>query len=444
MLLTAPIGAGKSSKIIIPNLLRETGARSLFISDVKGELVRITAGALARYHEIWVFSPMSPERSTGYNPLAFIRSVEDAQEFATCWVKNTGASKDDFWPNTAKKLLTATLLHLRKAEPDAPFSRVADILCTTSYEELKQLFAGSPSIHARREVKTFFEYIDLNPKLTGSVMTDLNTRFQLLTSDQIRDVTARNEIDFAAMAQRPIALYMSIPRRYAERYQPLLACFMMQMFSVWEEEATKSPTGQLARGIACYLDEFANLGYIPNISGYISTARSSRIALLIVLQSFNQIDEKYGQEIRKTMLSNTTTHLLLPGAGLEETEYYSQRIGNTTIPKETRSIAGLGFNVQDATRTQDETGRRLLMADELRTMPEDTMLMINATSAPMVLKTTPYFREKRFQCLVNLPYHLPSRQQKGQVIASTGDPTVATEEPPRSTPNTQDEAFLLP
>ena len=102
------------------------------------------------------------------------------------------------------------------------------------------------------------------------------------------------------------------------------------------------PDRAACKGNRLLPDEFANLGYITNISGYISTARSSRIALLIVLQSFNQIDEKYGQEIRKIMLSNTTTHLLLPGAGLEETEYYSQRIGNTTIPKETRSIAGLG------------------------------------------------------------------------------------------------------
>jgi type IV secretion system protein VirD4 len=80
------------------------------------------------------------------------------------------------------------------------------------------------------------------PKLVGSVMTDISTRFQLLVSDQVRAVTTRNDIDFVAMTNKPVALYLSIPRRYAERYQPLLACFMMQMFSVWEQIA--STTGE--------------------------------------------------------------------------------------------------------------------------------------------------------------------------------------------------------
>jgi type IV secretion system protein VirD4 len=67
-------------------------------------------------------------------------------------------------------------------------------------------------------------------------MTNISTRFQLLVSDQVRAVTARNDIDFVAMTDKPVALYLSIPRRYAERYQPLLACFIMQMFALFSSE----------------------------------------------------------------------------------------------------------------------------------------------------------------------------------------------------------------
>ena len=409
-LLTASIGAGKSSKVIIPNLLLEKGNRSLFISDVKGELTRLTSGAVARYHEIWVFAPMTPTQSASYNPLSFIQTIEDAQELATCWVSNTGKSEEQFWANVAKKLMVAVMLHLKEAEPGAAFSRVADMLCNLSYEELKSALLNSQSIAARNEIRTFFDYLALNPKLIGSVMTDISTRFQLLVSDQVRAVTTRNDIDFVAMTNKPIALYLSIPRRYAERYQPLLACFMMQMFSVWEQIA--STTGQLPRGIMCYLDEFANLGYIPNISGYISTARSSRIALLIVLQSFNQLDDKYGPEVKKNILSQTTTHLLLPGAGLEETEYYSQRIGNSTIQKETESFTGENFFNSAISRTKDETGRRLLMSDEIRTMSDNNMLMISSTLAPILLRTTPYFRDRSLKDLTQIPLPL----QKGSLL----------------------------
>ena len=85
------------------------------------------------------------------------------------------------------------------------------------------------------------------------------------------------------------------------------------------------------------------------------------------------------------------------------------------------------------------------MADELRTIPEGTMLMINATSAPMLLKTTPYFREKHLQRLVNVPYHHPTRPPElprtGDTTAA-GDKTQAHEELPQANP--QDETFLLP
>lgn len=410
ILLTASIGAGKSSRVIIPNLLLEKGSRSLFVSDAKGELSRLTSGAVARYHEVWIFAPMSPRESASYNPLRFIQTVEDAQELAACWVSNTGKSEEQFWANVAKKLMVAVMLHLKEAEPDAAFSRVADMLCSLTYEELKSALLTSPSRAAKNEIRTFFDYLALNPKLIGSVMTDISSRFQLLVSDQVKAVTTRNDIDFAAMTAHPIALYLSIPRRYAERYQPLLACFMMQMFSVWEQIA--STTGQLPRGIMCYLDEFANLGYIPNISGYISTARSSRIALLIVLQSFNQLDEKYGQEVRKNILSQTTTHLLLSGAGIEETEYYSQRIGNSTIQKATESFSGESLLNNTVSRTKDETGRRLLMSDEIRTMSTDRMLMIPSTSAPILLQTTPYFLDRSLKDLTQIP----PPKQKGSLL----------------------------
>ena len=74
----------------------------------------------------------------------------------------------------------------------------------------------------------------------------------------------------------------------------------------------------------CYLDEFTNLGYIPGFGGYISTARSSGVAMLLAIQSFSQLDDRYGKAIKENILANTVNHLLLPGAGLEETQYYSR------------------------------------------------------------------------------------------------------------------------
>ena len=407
VLLTAPIGKGKSARVVIPNLCLERGNRSLLISDVKGELERKTAGIVSQYHEVWVFAPSNAQQSEGYNPLAYIRTFEDAKVFATCWVANTGKSDDEFWPNAAIRLMTATMLHLRAAEPGAPFSRLADILVYSKYEQMKRTLTTSSSAKVREEAIPFFDYMDRNPKLIGTLMVDTSARFGVLGSDEMRVATARNDIDFRAMAERPIALYLSIPARYQNLYQPLLACFMLQAFTTWEERAEAEPTGQLPRRIMCYLDEFANLGYISNLSSYISTARHTGVGLLIVLQDFSQIVEKYGRSMLENILGNTVTQLLLPGAGKEETEYYSARIGNTTVQTETHNTrGGRGFlGERDDSWTQGETGRRLMTPDEIRTMPAENMLMLGSSSAPMVLKTRLYFEDRAMMRLANLPFH---------------------------------------
>src|SRR5260370_3105745 len=380
--LVAPIGAGKTSRIVERNILRECGARSLLIPDVKGELVRVTGGWVAQHHEVWVFDPVHPERSEGYKRLAYIRTIEDAQEYARCCVSNTGKSPEEFWLDGGRDVMRWSMIRLRVAEAQAAFGRLGDILCGMTYPQLKSTFVTSPSEKARELALPFFDHMDKNPKLIGTLLVDLGTRFQLLVSDHVRAVTAHNQIDFLAMTERPVALYLSIPRRYSERYQPLLACMVMQMFGTWEERADASPTGRLPRQIMCYMDEFANLGYIPNMSGYITTARHTGVGMLIATQNYAQLDEKYGKAVRESILTNTKTHLLLLQAGLEETEYYSRRIGNATSPPTTHTTSGAVLDERE-TWTQGETGRRLMTPDELRTMAEDEMLMINATTAPI-------------------------------------------------------------
>ena len=304
-----------------------------------------------------------------------------------------------------------------------------------TYPQMKHTLLTSPSPKTQEEVTTLFDYLDKNPKLVGSLMADTGTRFQLLVSDQVRAVTSHNDIDFRVMAERPIALYLSIPRRYQERYQPLLACFMLQAFAAWEERAEEEPDGRLPRRIMCYLDEFAQLGHISSFSNYISTARHSGVGMLLVLQSFSQVVQKYGKNVLDNILVNTVTHLLLPGAGLEETEYYSKRIGNTTVRTETHSTSGSGVDARESW-TQGETGRRLMTPDELRTMPEDNMLMVSAAVAPLILRTRLYFVVRPLAKLANLPFtHVARKRQKPPASppAAAGSPTppsTAGQQPP--------------
>jgi type IV secretion system protein VirD4 len=407
VLIVGPSGKGKTAGVIVPGILSERGRRSLVIIDPKQEIVRLTAGAVTQHMQVQLFAPTQPERSQRYNPLAFIHSMEDAEDFAACWVSNTGRSSDPFWDRNTELLITATVLHVRAAQPGAPFSALADLLAGTSFEEMDALLSASPSQDARRIAGAFMKDLRLNEKTAGGVFTDVAGRFFRVQNPKIRAVTASNELDFSAMIDEPTALYLSIPSSAAERLQPLTACLLMQMFAAFIERAERAADGKLPRGVTCYLDEFANAGRIPHMSQRITMLRSSRVALIMAIQNYAQLDALYGEEQKTTILSNATTHLVLPGSGQEEVEFYSKRIGSTTVIGQTMSRNAMAREA-DTNQGQQEIGRKLVMPEELRTMKRGQLLLVSDTIAPLILWNTPYYRSSLAR-LANRPFDLPWR-----------------------------------
>ncbi len=376
--------------------------------------------------QVWIFAPTQPAISAGYNPLAHIHDVEDAQDFAEAWVSNTGTSSTTpFWDECARLLISAVALHLVATERAPAFSRLADIITTQGYEGIKELLRKTRSPEARWLGQQFLENMEMNERLIGSIMTEIIRRFQLLASPKARAVTATNDIRFDEMVTTPTAFYLSIPPSATRRYRPLLATMTMQMFKEWEKGTN---------GIACYLDEFSNIGHIPGYADFISTARALKVALFMAIQEFSQLDERYGKNDATSIKSNAITHLLLPGAGLEECEYYSKRIGDTTVASYSVNRRGGGLlGPDEVTTTESETRRRLMTPDELRTMPADTMLMIEATAASLLLKTRPYFLDSELAKRADRPYSVtrvraeqgpPPEQQSHKGLPSGPPPII--------------------
>ncbi len=432
LLLTGPTGSRKSTLEMIGNLLREQGSRSLFIPDLKNELHRIAAGFLAKHHQIWRFAPRHPHTSHGYNPLAYVKDAMDATLLAETWIFNTGVSRNDpFWSTIAQHFICAVILHIRKTEPLAPFARLHDYIVLKSYEELKDILIHSPSQTAREKMQQFLNNMGKNERLVGSTMSDIGIRFQLFDIEAVRTVTAINEIDFNAMVDDPTALFLSIPRSEVKVYRPLMATFTMQMFRTWEQRA--EDTGTLPRGIACYMDEFCNIGYIPSFDHFITTARYLRVALIMVIQSFSQLDSVYGPEVAETIRENANTHLLFPGAGLRECRYYSERIGDTTVKTWTRTSRGGGnlFGTEDVSYTEGQTRRRLFTPEELRTMKLYSVLMLRSTLPPMMLTARPYYDDPGVRRLANLPYNVTHirKEPPAPTPASSQEPPHETTQP---------------
>jgi type IV secretion system protein VirD4 len=393
-------GKGKTSLVFVPALLREQGRRSTFILDAKSELFPITAGALAERHRVWRLAPGEPALSQGYNPLAHIHRFEDAVDFARCWVHNTGESQEAFWKNVCEQLIAGATLHLRAAEPDAPLARLAELLGECTLPELRDLFRYSPSKEARKVAAPALNRMASNERLVGSVLTELSSRLFLLQGTGIQHVTAHNEIDFARMRQQATALFFCVPDGEMQRLRPLVSCFLLQMFATWIRQAIRSPQDALLRPMVCYLDEFGTVGSVPRMADLIATLRSRRVALVLACQGFAQLEERYGKAGAETILANASTHLVLPGVGQREAEFYSRRIGKTTITTWSSSRRGRW----DVSSHRGEAARWLIEPNEIRAMPERQILVLADIAAPLLVRVKPYYRINRLARRANLPF----------------------------------------
>jgi type IV secretion system protein VirD4 len=400
VLLVAPTGKRKTSGIIIPGLLSEQGNRSLVINDVKGELIQKCAGALSSYHDVYLFCPTRPQTSHQYNPLMHIETLEDAQDFAYNWILNTGTSESDpFWDRVSTQLLMATVLHLRAAEPDAPLSRLADILCGMELAEIQQILTTSPSPQAQSVTKALMHSLTLNPKLGGSIAIEVSSRLFILMSADVQTATTRNDLDFNALIQMPTALFLSIPASEKDRLRPISACLMMQLMKKLTKQAEKRG-GTLPRNVVFYLDEFANIGNISHFLEHISLVRSAGIAFIMAIQDFGQLKRVYGEDGFHTILANSTTQIVFPGCGPQETQHYSTLLGQETIVTMSRSTGLKGS-------TLSNTGRSLRTADELRTMALGNLIVVSDTMKPMLIRNRTYLQMPEMQERIGLPIPAP-------------------------------------
>lgn len=132
----------------------------------------------------------------------------------------------------------------------------------------------------------------------------------------------------------------------------------------------------------------------------IATLRSRHVALVLACQGFAQLEERYGKAGAETILANASAHLVLPGVGQREAEFYSRSIGKTTIITWSSSRRGRW----DVSSHRGEAARWLIKPNEIRTMPERQVLVLADVAPPLLVRVKPYYRIKRVAQRTHLPF----------------------------------------
>ena len=390
-------GAGKSATYSKPNAYQMLG--SYVFTDPKGELYDDTAGFLKDHgYDIKVLNLVNPATSDGYNPLAHIKSELDVDVIANTVVKgqkSDNSNADPYWDDMAEMLLKALIYYLLAVRPpeEQNLASCAELVRAASNNGgsnlLSELIGVLPYDHPAR---MYYKSVELaSDKTYSSILSSLQSKLGKFDSKEIAEVTSTDTIHFEDIANKKTALYV-ISSDTHTAYDFLLTIFFSQLIQQLYDFADKNPGGKLKVPCFFILDEFANIGRIPDFDKKISTSRSRKISFSVILQNLDQLEAIY-EKSHETILGNCDTHVFLGSNSFKTVEYFSKELGEKTISRKSDSINRDAHGKKTGKSESDQIMARALMTpDELRRMPNDDCIIFEKGLKPVKAKKFWYFK----------------------------------------------------
>lgn len=360
-------------------------------------------------YKIKVFNTIDFAKSMHYNPFAYISKKnreKDILKFVEVLIKNTSSqqpSGDDFWVKAEKLLYTAyiALIFAMYPEDEWNFETLIDMInnseCREDDEEFKNsidlefeivecwlnhtkhddpdvmadygdVFEAEPDAEQRRmgafALKQYKAYKLAAGKTAKSILISCSTRLAPFAIDEVLEITSYDELHLDKLGDELSALFIIISDTDAT-FNFLVAIMYSQLFNLLCTKADNSKGGKLTYHVRCLLDEFANIGEIPQFEKLIATIRSREISASIILQAKSQLKAIY-KDNADTIEGNCDTMLFLGGKEKSTLKEISESLGKETIDSFNTSTnrgqsESYGMNYQ-------KLGKELKSQDELAVM----------------------------------------------------------------------------
>ena len=295
--------------------------------DENGKPVRDRHGRIIyEPYRIKVLNTINFSKSMKYNPLAYVRSEKDILKLVNVIIANTKGdgekSSEDFWVKAERLLYCAligyiwyeaeseeknfhTLLELINAsearEDDEEFQSPVDLLFAKLEKEHPDHFA----------VKQYRKFKLAAGKTLKSILVSCGARLAPFDIKELRDIMTEDELELDTMGDQKTALFL-IMSDTDTTFNFVIAMLQSQLFNLLCDKADDFYNGRLPVHVRCLLDEFANIGQIPNFDKLIATIRSREISASIILQSQSQLKTIY-KDAADTIVGNCDSTLFLGG-----------------------------------------------------------------------------------------------------------------------------------
>ena len=423
-LMIGAAGVGKTAYFLYPNIEFACASGMSFLStDTKGDVAR-NYGAIARDcygYNVSVIDLRNPTRSDENNILHLVNKYMDiyladknnlsakakAEKYAKITAKtiiNIGGGdsanygQNAFFYDAAEGLLSSVILLL------AEFGEKNERHIVSVFKLIQDLIAKPPAKSAKDKPKMYFTTLmDKLPSehkakwLAGAALnsadqsmmsvmsTALSRLNSFLDSEMEQILCFGTAIDAEIFCHEKSAIFIILPEEDQSKYfmvSLLIQQLYREILTIADEYG-----GALPNRVMFYCDEFGTFPKIEGAEAMFSAGRSRRISIVAIIQSFAQLEQKYGKEGMEIITDNTQLTVFGGFApNSQSAEVLSKALGEQTVQSGSVSLG------KERSQSIQMMGRPLMTVDELKSMPKGQFIVMKTGTHPMISKLKLYFK----------------------------------------------------
>ncbi|MGN1201571.1 MAG: type IV secretory system conjugative DNA transfer family protein [Candidatus Caccovivens sp.] len=277
----------------------------------------------------------------------------------------------------------------RDPDADAPFETVRKYLLQGRNEATSNVPNMTSAV------------INNAPNTTKSYIGVLNGKISFMNDIGISYLTSESDISFDDFTNKPTAFYLIIPDDREERHNLAILC-LSQLYKRLVDKANSYNNKKLPKHVYFILEEFGNLPPIPKFDSMITVSRGRNILYEMAVQSYTQLETKYGADAAKTIIGNCNAQIYLGTDDQHTRDDFSKMCGDVQLMHEetntstTRTEKDRDDRSTSTSVQLQRTTRPLITAYELGQIERNTVIVKLFRYNPMKIKQTPSYQTPFF------------------------------------------------
>ncbi len=395
LLTVAGTRGGKGTNLIVPNLLGMGGYDgSYVVIDPKAELAAITgryqreSGKNVVILNPWDLLSGKVGQSSSYNPLDILSDkssphlVDDADIISEMIVPIEKDDKNKFFTDNARGIMSGLILHLatsydRQERTLEKLWKWVRYSGDTWDELLADMAVNIDPVNGeavRTAASAILQLMRAGDKTFGSIMATLIQCTDFLKSPSLQK-SLQSGFDPTTLSNGNTIVYVVIPVDKLQSH----ARWLRLVVTTCMRSVVRKPKNRV-----CFLlDEFAALGYLPEIENALSTYAGFNLTVWPILQSLIQLKGIYGDKW-EVFVGNTAVKHYFSVNDNFTADYISKSIGQTSHVTGIRSWLGL--------KDPKANPRSLVSPDEVRRGSGENMFVFIGAKSPTVFAKRPYYK----------------------------------------------------